>query len=334
MTPIPPADGDRRPATLRPARARPASVGHDRGPGPDPRQHRRSGATASPTSPRDFISATRLAASEIELARATGDISAYLAADAAVDGALKADADYPLALDYRGVVQVALHRFADARDERRRRSWPTRPDDPTALATLGDASLELGDVAAAAGAYADSSPLDDSAAARVRLSHLAFIQGRTDDAVGSPAPPSPPPSTRTPSAAPWPGIEYQLGDTLIATGDRTGAAAAYAAAARRRPALRTWRTGASPGSPPPTAGSTTPSPRSRRGDRHRAAPRVPRPPRRPVRIRAADGDARREADDRKTVLAIAQLAGDAASVYDRTLALYLAGYRRRPGAVP
>ncbi len=43
------------------------------------------------------------------------------------------------------------------------------------------------------------------------------------------------------------------------------------------------------------------------------------------RLRAADGDARRERDDRKTVLAIAQLAGSAANVYDRTLALYLAG---------
>ena len=66
-------------------------------------------------SPRDFISATRLAASEIELARATGDIGAYVAAGAAVDGALKAYEDYPLALDYRGVIQVALHQFAAAR---------------------------------------------------------------------------------------------------------------------------------------------------------------------------------------------------------------------------
>ena len=66
-------------------------------------------------SPRDFISATRLAASEIELARATGDIGAYVAAGAAVDGALKAYEDYPLALDYRGVIQVALHQFTAAR---------------------------------------------------------------------------------------------------------------------------------------------------------------------------------------------------------------------------
>jgi len=48
-------------------------------------------------------------------------------------------------------------------------------------------------------------------------------------------------------------------------------------------------------------------------------------------MRAASGDARREADDRKTVLAIARLAGTNANVYDRTLALYLAGSGDDPG---
>ena len=101
--------------------------------------------TGSAPNPRDFISATRLAASEIELARATGDLSAYLAAEAAVDGALTAYPDYPIALDYRGVVLVALHQFEAARDHART-ILAISPDDPTALATLGDATLELGDV--------------------------------------------------------------------------------------------------------------------------------------------------------------------------------------------
>ena len=67
-------------------------------------------------SSHDFLSATRLAASEIELARATGDVTAYLAASTAIDGALAAYPDYALALDYRGVIEVALHQFAAARD--------------------------------------------------------------------------------------------------------------------------------------------------------------------------------------------------------------------------
>ena len=45
-------------------------------------------------------------------------------------------------------------------------------------------------------------------------------------------------------------------------------------------------------------------------------------------MRGADGDAKREAADRKTVLAIAQLAGAASGVYDRTLSLYLVESRR------
>ncbi|MEO8570350.1 MAG: hypothetical protein ABI553_01505, partial [Chloroflexota bacterium] len=135
-------------------------------------------------SPRDFISATRMAASEIELARATGDISAYLAGAVAVEGSLKAYPDYPLALDYRGVIQVALHQFTAARDNAIAILAAT-PNDPTALATLGDASLELGDLPAANTAYRKLTALGDSAAARVRVSHLAFIQGQTADAVSA-----------------------------------------------------------------------------------------------------------------------------------------------------
>ena len=105
--------------------------------------------------------------------------------------------------------------------------------------------------------------------------------------------------------------EYQLGDTLIGTGDRTGAAAAYAAAARRPTRashLAHWglgRVAAADGrlddaiARVSTAIAIVPLPEflARRADLYR--------------MRAADGDARREADDRKTVLAIAQLAGDA-----------------------
>ena len=97
----------------------------------------------------------------------------------------------------------------------------------------------------------------------------------------------------------------------------------------RRSAVAPRPLGARPGSPPRTAGSTTPS-RSldaaiaivplpefvaRRADLYRA----PRPP--PAMLAL-------ERDDRKTVLAIAQLAGSAANVYDRTLSLYLAEHRR------
>ena len=273
------------------------------------------------TSPRDFVSATRLAASEIELARATGDISAYVAASAAVDGALAAYPDYPIALDYRGVVLVALHQFVAARDHARE-ILATTPDDPTALATLGDATLELGDVAAAAGAYQTLTLTADSAAARVRLSHLAFIGGHTDEAVrqSHAAIVAATDEGAGGSAMAW--FDYQLGDTLIATGDRAGAAEAYAAALVADPSshLARWglaRVAAAEGrlddaiSLLDAAIAAVPLPEflARRADLYD--------------LRAADGDVRLAADDRATVLAIAQLSGAAAGVYDRTLSLFL-----------
>ncbi len=272
--------------------------------------------------PRDFVSATRLAVSEIELARATGDLSAYLAAEAAVDGALTAYPDYPIALDFRGVVLVALHRFEAARDHAGAILEMT-PDDPTALATLGDASLELGDVSGAAGAYQTLALLADSAAAHVRLSHLSFIQGRTADAVEASraAVVAATDEGAGGSAMAW--FQYQLGDTLIATGDRAGAAEAYATALVADPSshLARWglaRVAAADGRMDEAidlldaAIAAVPLPEflARRADLYT--------------LRAADGDAKRAADDRATVLAIAQLAGDAAGVYDRTLSLFLA----------
>ena len=202
---------------------------------------------------------------------------------AAVDGALKAYPDYALALDYRGVIQVALHRFADARanadgDPRRparttrprsrrsatrRSSWVTWP--PPARPTPG------------------SSPLDDSAAARVRDQPPRLHRGpdgRRRQAV--PRGRSPPPRPRAPSAAVWPGIEYQLGDTLIAhrRPDRRGRGLRRR---RSRPTrashLAHWGLGRVAAADGRLDDAIA---RGLDGDRHRAAARVPGPPRRPV----------------------------------------------------
>lgn len=273
--------------------------------------------------PRDFVSATRLAISEIELARASGDITAYLAAERAIEGALAAYPDSPAAVAYRGVVLVALHRFVDARDQAAAILLDT-PADPTALATLGDASLELGDLSAARGAYDQLSLFGDSAAALVRRGHLAFIVGRTAEAVDAAraAVGAAKAEGATGSAMAW--YHFQLGERLIATGDRTGAADAYARALNADPRshLARWglgRVAAAEGrlsdaiAQLDEAIATVPLPDflARRADL--------------LRLRADAGDARREADDRATVLAIARLAGSAANVYDRTLSIYLAG---------
>ncbi len=272
--------------------------------------------------PRDFVSATRVAGSFVDLARATGDVSAYAAAVEAVERALAINPDSAAARGYRGVVLVALHRFADARDHAAA-VLVDQPGDPTALATLGDAALELGDLGAASAAYAALHDVAPSAAAEVRVSRLAFIEGRVVDAVTA---------SRAAvelaidegaagGALAW--YRYQLGALLLATGDRTGAAEAFDAALSDDPRSHLALAGrariaAAAGSLDAAiadldaATSTIPLPESlaRRADM--------------LELRGGPGDAARAADDRATVLAIAQLSGGGSGVYDRTLALYLA----------
>ena len=116
---------------------------------------------------------------------------------------------------------------------------------------------------------------------------------------------------------------YQLGETLLATGDRTGAAASFDAALADDPHAYLARAGrariaAADGriddalADLDAAVATVPLPDllARRADL--------------LERRAGAGDARQAAEDRATILVIAQLSGEAAGVYDRTLSLYLA----------
>jgi tetratricopeptide (TPR) repeat protein len=272
--------------------------------------------------PTDFISATRFAGASIDLARATGDLSRYVAAEAAIDGALASVPGHGPARGLRGVVLVALHRFPEARDHALT-MLTEGPDDPAALATLGDATLELGDLTAAAGAYEQLRLVADGAPADIRLARLAFIRGRPAEAVDGAR-------TAVASAVDEGAIggslawyHVQLADLLLATGDRPGAEGALADALSADPAshlalaLRA-RLAAADGRLDDAI-----------ADLDRAIAVVPLPELLARRadlfdLRAAADDDRRSADDRATVLAIAELAGDAAGVYDRTLSLYLA----------
>ena len=120
-----------------------------------------------------------------------------------------------------------------------------------------------------------------------------------------------------------------LGETLIATGDASGARAAFEAALAARPDLPAALVGlakldAAAGDASAaiarldTAIAAIPLPDSlaRRADL--------------LAIRGGAGDARRAEADRSTVEAIAQLAGEAGSVYDRGLSLYLSDHALEP----
>jgi tetratricopeptide (TPR) repeat protein len=276
----------------------------------------------------DFISSNRWGIAEIELARATGDLSAYLRADTAFDTTLARDPHNAAALGYKGSVLVSLHRFVDAA-ALARTVLAGQPGDPVALATLGDASLELGDLVAARDAYGRANDAARSAATLVRLGHLSFISGDAPAAIRA--------ATTAVTLADSEGAEgeraafyhYQLADVLISTGDRAGAATAYAAALAADPGSFLAHSGlarvaAADGDLDEAirelsaAIAIVPQPEflARRGDLYT--------------LRAAQGDARRATDDYATVEAIARLAGDASSVYDRTLALYLANHGLGP----
>ena len=278
--------------------------------------------------PDDFVSSNRYGTAQIELARATGDLSAFLGADAAFDLTLKRDPHNAAALAYKGSVLVSLHRFTDAAAHARA-ELALRPAEPVALATLGDAELELGDLVAARDAFHRVDALNPSAATEGRLSHLAFITGDTATAVAG--------ARQALKASKTEGAEgeraafyhYQLADVLISTGDRPAAAKEYAAALKADPHSFLAHSGlarvaAADGdfdeaiAQISAAIDIVPQPEflARRADLYT--------------LRAKPGDSKLAAADAATVEAIAKLAGEAASVYDRQLALYLANHGLDP----
>jgi tetratricopeptide (TPR) repeat protein len=272
--------------------------------------------------PHDVVSAVKLADASITEARATGDVSAYVRAEAATTAALAEQPAYRPAQTSRAVVLVALHRFPEARTLARE-LLAADAFDPAALGVLGDASLELGDLATAREAYQTLSVIADTAAAHIRRSRLAFIEGDTTVAVAE--------AQEAVTSAVADGQEgsdlaFQytaLGDLKAATGDGEGARIAYEQAATARPG---WPA-ALAGIGRLDAGEGDLDSAISAFDQAIAA--VPLPDslaRRAalLELRGAAGDADRAADDLATVEAIAALAGNAAAVHDRSLALFLA----------
>ncbi len=278
--------------------------------------------------PKDFVSATQWGAAEIDLARSTGDLSGYERADAALMQALQVEPGYPLALGYHAAILATLHHFADARDLALS-ILHDRPSDASALATLADASIELGDVTTATDAVARLAVGGPSAASLGRSSRIAFVEGNTEKAISD--------ARAAVDAALDEGAEgerlafyhYLLGDTLASTGDRAGARDAYAKALAADPRSRLARWGlariaAADGDLDEAIRQLSdeiaivplPDALERRGDLYE--------------LRNGPGDAARAAADRKTILAIAQLSGSAAGVYDRALAMYLANHGLDP----
>ena len=179
--------------------------------------------------PSDFISYTKLGEAYIRQARETGDISAYERAEAALRGAMALrpahlDAGAALAL-----VLYAKHDFAGALAFAER-VYAADPGATQALATIGDAQLELGDYTAARAAYGALAGVASGPAVFSRLSHVADLSGDPAEAIDLMRLAEAETTERARSVEGIAWYRLQLGGLLFSTGEYDDAERWYAAA--------------------------------------------------------------------------------------------------------
>ena len=131
---------------------------------------------------QDYITLTTLAGAYLARARETGDAAAYSRAEEALREALALNPRYERAGALLGSVLIGRHDFAGALAQAEG-VLATDADAPQALAAAGDAHLELGDLAAAETNYRRLLELAPGGPVYSRLSRLAWLQGRPDEAV-------------------------------------------------------------------------------------------------------------------------------------------------------
>ena len=130
----------------------------------------------------DYIAATRLGQLTLERARLTADLDQYRRALTAADHAVRADPIYWPGHALRASALLALHDFTGALDEARA-TYEADDSQLDALAVIGDASVELGNLEAADDAYARLAELLPSPPVWSRMARLAFIQNRPEEAL-------------------------------------------------------------------------------------------------------------------------------------------------------
>lgn len=132
--------------------------------------------------PTDFLSLVGLALAHAERARLTADVGAYEQALALVDRSISLVPAYPPTIRARAAIRFATHDFAGAEADARA-VLESAPDDPSALAVLGDAALELGRPDDAAAAYARLEVVAPGPWLDVRRARLAYATGDRSGAV-------------------------------------------------------------------------------------------------------------------------------------------------------
>jgi tetratricopeptide (TPR) repeat protein len=132
--------------------------------------------------PRDFISATSLASLYYTRGRLSGDLADEQKALQFAQTAVATAATEPGGRALESAILYYLHDFAGAQAT----AAALYKDDATqlgALATMADATLELGDIAGARADYDQLSRLAPGTAVDIRLARLAFVTGHATDAL-------------------------------------------------------------------------------------------------------------------------------------------------------
>jgi hypothetical protein len=124
----------------------------------------------------DFLSASQLAVAYYQRGRLTGNLDDYVRAEAATTAALNAYPGYTAAAEIDAVLRYSLHDFAGARAAAQQLYGADASDD-AALATLGDADLELGRYDDAGSAFTTLASSEPGAAVSARQAHLASLDG-------------------------------------------------------------------------------------------------------------------------------------------------------------
>jgi len=183
---------------------------------------------------RDYISLTYLGQAYLQRGRETGDAAAYSRAQAALEQALTLNPSYELTLAYLSASQIAQHNFSGAL-QTAQRVYEFDPGALQSLATIGDASLELGRYEEAEAAYKTLIEQAPGAAVFSRAARLAWLQGNTAAAIGwmQQAVDNANEIGLTGERLAW--YQFQLGELYFNSGDVDSAQVQYAAAKQTLP---------------------------------------------------------------------------------------------------
>lgn len=132
--------------------------------------------------PRDYISMTFLGQTFLRKARETGDTGNHARAETALQQALAINPNYEPTLTYLAALRYTQHDFATALDLATR-AYSRDPRLNQALATIGDAQIELGHYAEAAETYGKLAEKVPGPAVDSRLARQAWLHGQPEEAI-------------------------------------------------------------------------------------------------------------------------------------------------------